>query len=186
LEILATGPPGVAPSSGNAQAATAPAGTAALCTTMGRHPMLDGRGSEATPVPYLFPSSSGASACPLPFLFGFKMAGIENPPLAIALPPPTPHFISPTYIKHLESTHSIPRSHFSTQIAPSAAEKFLHRASPPLYALYRCQPRLAIKPAREALGEVPHRTLFVLKSPHRAPVAGATRKCELRRAHSPA
>jgi hypothetical protein len=77
-----------------------------------------------------FPSSSGARASPLPLLFGFKMARIENTPPATALPPPTPHFIVPAYIKHPESTHSIPRSHFSTQIAPFATEKLLHRVSP--------------------------------------------------------
>jgi hypothetical protein len=137
-------------------------------------------------MPPPFPSSSGARASPLPLLFGFKSAGIENPPPVAALPPPTPHFIAPAYIKHPESTHSIPRSHFSTQIAPSATEKFLHRASPPPYVPHRRQPRLAIKPAHEALGEVLHWTLFMWKSPHRTPMAGAAREWELRRAHSPA
>jgi hypothetical protein len=148
--------------------------------------VLGGRGDEAPHVPPSFPSSSGARAAPLPLLFGFKMTGIENPPPTTALPPLTPHFVAPAHIKHPESTHNIPRSHFSTQIAASAAEKFLHRASPPLYTLHHRQPHLAIKPAREALSEVPHRTLFMLKSPRRAPVAGAAREYELQRAHMPA
>jgi hypothetical protein len=147
--------------------------------------VLGGIGSEAPPVPPPFPSSSGARASPLPLLFGFKTAGIENPPPAAALPPPTPHFIALAYIKHPERTHNIPRSHFSTQIAPFAAEKFLHRASSPPYALHRRQPQLAMKPTREALGEVLHWTLFMWKSPHRAPIAGAAREWEPRRAHSP-
>jgi hypothetical protein len=138
--------------------------------------MLSGRGIEAPTVPPLFPSSSTAQASPLPLVFSFKTAGIENPSPTAALPPPTPHFIALAYIKHPKSTHSIPQSHFSTQIAPSATEKFLHRASPPSYALHRHQPRLAIKPARKALGEVLHWTLFVWKSPHQAPVVGAPQR----------
>jgi hypothetical protein len=113
-------------------------------------------GPDASRPPPPFPSSSGARVSPLPLLFSFKMAGIENPPPATTLPPSTPHFIAPAYIKHPEITHSIPRSHSPTQIAPSANEKFFHRASLPAYAPHRRQPLLAIKLARDALGKAPH------------------------------
>jgi hypothetical protein len=125
-------------------------------------------GPNASWPPPPFPSSTGTRASPLPLLFGFKMAGIENPPPAAVFPPTTPHFIAPAYIKHPESTHSIPRSHSPTQIAPSAIEKFLHRASLPPYAPHHRQPLLAIKPAHEALGEAPHHPLSLFPLSRRA------------------
>jgi hypothetical protein len=125
-------------------------------------------GPNASWPPPPFPSSTGTRASPLPLLFGFKMAGIENPPPAAVFPPTTHHFIAPAYIKHPESTHSIPRSHSPTQIAPSAIEKFLHRASLPPYAPHHRQPLLAIKPAHEALGEAPHHPLSLFPLSRRA------------------
>jgi hypothetical protein len=88
----------------NARATTALTGAAAPCAAMGCPPVLGGRGSDAPPVPPLFPSSSGARASPLPLLFAFKMAGIENPPPTAS---PTPHFVAPAYIMHYEDPRTM-------------------------------------------------------------------------------
>jgi hypothetical protein len=142
-------------------------------------------GPDASRPPPPFPSSSGARASPLPLLFSFKMVGIENPPPAAVFPPPTHHFLAPAYIKHSESTHSIPRSHSPTQIAPFATEKFLHRASPPPYAPHHREPLLAIKPAREALGEAPHHPLSLFPLSWRASTPFNGRACSLWRERRP-
>jgi hypothetical protein len=116
-------------------------------------------------------------------LFGFVMDGVNihsPPPMTRRLPsPPLPPRAYKRRPKdrfpHL--TPCLPLLHLSALVS-----SYCRSFTVAILFLYR-RPHPVVEPTREALGEVPGLTLFVLKSPHRTPMAGAARECELRRAH---
>jgi hypothetical protein len=72
--------PGSSPTSRSPEPSSS-AGAATPCTvTIGRPPVLGGKGNKAPFMPPPFPTSNGARPTPLPLLFGFKTDGIEIPP----------------------------------------------------------------------------------------------------------